>query len=484
MQLRQDLKLLRTQRLVATPELRQAIHILQMSALELSAYIQEQILLNPLLEQAEDDLGDERADAGESSEAARTAESSEADGIGPEHVVEWAEYLSDSGDPDYAVAPGAPAADRQPEVEAVPAAAATLREHLLLQLHVSRPAPDVLRAAEAVVDALDEDGYLRVDLADLGAATGISPVLLRRALTVVQGLEPAGAGARDLRECLLLQLEARGLGAGLAARIVRNHLDDLAASRPGRIAAATGAAAADVQAASDLVRGLEPRPGAGFDSSNRPRYVVPDVFVERVGSEYVVVLNDSAVPRLRISPFYRKMAAEAGSAGAPETAAEAAAFLGQRFRAATWLLRCLEQRRSTLYRVVESIVRYQVEFLDRGIRHMRPLTLADVAVDVGVHESTVSRAIAGKYVQTPRGAFDLKFFFASGLGTVHGGQVSSTSVRRVIRELIEAEDPRHPHSDQRLAELLAHRGAQVSRRTVTKYRRESGIPSSCQRKRY
>lgn len=475
MRLRQDLKLLRTQRLVATPELRQAIRILQMSAMELSAYIQEQVLLNPLLEQTEESGGEEQAEAVEDGSP------------DPDHVAEWAEYLGDSGDPDYAVA--VTPADRQPGVETVPSATATLSEHLLLQLHVGRASPEVLDAAETLVDALDEDGYLRIDLADLGAAAGFSLLLMREALSLVQGLDPAGVAARDLKECLLLQLKARGLGSGLAAIIVRDHLDDLAASRLGRIAAATGSGAGEVQAAAELVRSLDPRPGSGFDGGAGTRYVVPDVYVEHVGHEYVVVLNDGAVPRLRISPLYRRLAADASAeraagAGARGTAAEAADFLGQRFRDATWLMRCLEQRRSTLYRVVESIVNFQVDFLDQGVRHMRPLTLAHVADDIGVHESTVSRAIAGKYVQTPRGAFELKYFFGSGLDTGFGGQVSSTSVRRVMRELIESEDPRSPHSDQRLTELLAQRGAQVSRRTVTKYRREFGIPSSTQRKRY
>jgi RNA polymerase sigma-54 factor len=492
MRLRQDLKLLRTQRLVATPELRQAIRILQMSAMELSAYIQEQVLINPLLEQVEDGAGEEQAEAGEDPDRDSPGEPEQ--DLGPEHVAEWAEYLGDTGDPDYAAA--VVPVDRQPEVETVPADTETLREHLRLQLHVGRSSPEALRAAEVLVDALDEDGYLRVDLADIAAAAGFSHLLMREALSIVQGLDPAGIGARDLQECLLLQLEARGLGDGLAARIVREHLDDLASSRLGRIAAATGSATGDIQAAVEVVRSLEPRPGAIMDEGSRPRYVVPDVFIEHVGREYVVVLNDSAVPRLRISPFYRRLAAEAAtgkmastSADATTgkmagTAAEAAGFLGQRFRDATWLMRCMEQRRSTLYRVVESIVNCQIDFLDRGIRHMRPLTLADVAADIGVHESTVSRAIAGKYVQTPRGAFELRFFFASGLNTGSGGQVSSTSVRRVMRELIDSEDPRSPHSDQRLTELLAQRGAQVSRRTVTKYRRELGIPSSTQRKRY
>ncbi|MDP2872333.1 MAG: RNA polymerase factor sigma-54 [Bacillota bacterium] len=478
MRLRQDLKLLRTQRLTATPELRQAIHILQMSAIELATYIQEQALQNPLLE-IEDSGGEEQPEAAGPDSAAP-----ESDSVGPEHVAEWAEYLGDAGDPAYAAPAGALPLDRQPEIETVPAAAVTLSEHLLLQLHVGLAASEVLPAAESIIEAIDEDGYLRVDLSDLGAATGLSPVMLRRALTVVQGLDPAGVGARDLKECLLLQLEARGLGSGLAARIVREHLDDLAASRLARIVTATGRDAAEVNAAGELVRSLDPRPGAAFDSAVRPRYVLPDVYVERVGAEYVIVLNDGAMPRLRISQFYRRMAAEAREQGAPAAAAEAAAFLGQRFRDATWLLRCLEQRRSTLYRVTESIMRCQVEFLNRGIRHMRPLTLADVAEDVGVHESTVSRAVAGKYVQTPRGAFELKFFFARGLSSSGGGQVSSTSVRRVMRELIDAEDPRRPHSDQRLVDLLAQRGAHLSRRTVTKYRLELGIPSSAQRRRY
>jgi RNA polymerase sigma-54 factor len=379
-------------------------------------------------------------------------------------------------------------------VEAIPAESVSLREHLLLQLHLAAAGVEETEAAEVLVEALDDDGYLRIELGELGAATGISPLALRQALNLVQTLDPRGVGARDLSECLLIQLGARGLGGSLAARVVRDHLVRLGEMRLGSIADQLGCAVEEVQAALEVVRALDPRPGLSVGANSRPRYVVPDVTVQQVARSYVVLPNDGVVPRVRISPFYKKLAAlatgaagaagVAGAARAASEAEEAAVFLAKRLRDAVHLLRSVEQRRLTVCRVVERIVERQRAFFDHGVRHLAPLTLREVASDLGVHDSTVSRAVSGKYVETPRGTFELKFFFSSGLLAVDGGRVSSRSVKRVIGELIEAEDPSRPHSDRRLVELLGRRGASVSRRTVAKYRHELGVPSSARRRRY
>jgi RNA polymerase sigma-54 factor len=504
MRFTQDFRLLQAQRLVITPELRQAIKILRLPSLELGAYLQEQVLQNPLLELA-DETGNDEPEASDSIDEG-TAEGAiaereaadEREAQGPESLEDWVEYFQDSSDLGY-LGPREHRSDLPVLVETIPAETATLAAHLLLQLHVMPLDAEVIRAVEALIEALDQDGYLRSEPGAVAVASGIEAVMLEDALAVLQQMDPPGVGARDLQECLLLQLASRGMGDSLASRIVSGHLEDLAASRLVKIAASTGQSLSAVQAAVDLIRGLEPRPGAAFNGPGDNRYVVPDVVVEGVEGEYVVVLNESAVPRLRLSPFYRRLAAEsrhAAASGAAGSAApgdqlaqdeagrQAAEFVNQRLRSAIWLLRCLEQRRSTVHRVVESIVRQQRDFFDQGVRYLHPLTLRDVASDVGVHESTVSRAIAGKYVQTPKGTFALRFFFGSGLSAPEGGQVSSTSVKQVIRELIEAEDAHRPHSDQRIVELLKQRGARLSRRTVTKYRQELGLPSSTRRRRY
>jgi len=483
MRLGQDLRLVQSQRLVVTPELRQAIKILRLTSLELAAYLQEQVLQNPLLELVEDAAS---AETGEPTVSGEETPEEEPAPQSQDEPEDWVEYFQDSSDLGY-LGPRERPADQPSPVETIPDRTAGLTGHLLLQLHLLPLAQEVVRGAEAVIEALDEDGYLRTGLGLLGETVGVGADDLDRALGVVQQMDPPGVGARDLRECLLLQLGARGMKDSLAARIVGDHLEDVAASRLGKIASALSEPAARVQSAVEVIRGLEPRPGAVFSRPDSNRYVIPDVIIERVAGDYVVVLNDSIVPRLRINPFYRRLVSAArASGGAPEADrnGEAAEFLGRRLRSALWLLRCIEQRRTTLHRVVESIAGQQRAFLDHGIRHLRPLTLKDVAADVGVHESTVSRAIAGKYAQTPRGTFELRFFFGSGLASRGGGRVSSRSVKRVIRELIEAEDPRSPHSDQKLVELLERRGASLSRRTVTKYRKELGLPASTRRRRY
>jgi len=472
-----ETKLAASQRLVMTPALRQAVEILQLGAVELATYLQEQALGNPLLDLGEDLLTREELGQVEEAPAAPDAD----------QVDEWLDYFADSSDLGLAERP--PAADRPAPIEAVATGGGSLADHLRLQLALQDLSVELHAAAETLIAALDEDGYLRIPLEELAAAAASPPKIMAQALSLVQQMEPAGVAARDLAECLLLQLEAlartapggqgaRAAETTLATVLVREHLDDLAAGRLGKLAQAIGATADQIAGALELIRGLDPRPGLAFAGEGSIRYIVPDAMIERVGNEYLVLINDAALPQLRINSYYRSL----GSAGAEGPGVSA--YVAERLRAALWVLRCVEQRRATLHRVVTAMARRQQRFLERGVRHLAPMTLKDVAAEVGVHESTVSRAVANKYVQTPQGAYELKFFFTSALDAAEGqGQVSSASVKQVLRELIDAEDARAPHSDQRLVELLHRRGAQLSRRTVTKYRRELGVPSSAQRRR-
>lgn len=464
MRLGHELSLQQQQKLLMTPELRQALAILQLPVVELEQYVQQQLLENPVLEMRE-----------EGEDPAAPAESGLAERTGRELIRQWLDYLGPE--------PDSGAGDSRDEDEPdIPAALAgpapTLYEHLHDQLRLLDLPPAERAAARFLIDSLDENGYLTLDLEEAARACGQPLPVVTRALEVVQGLDPVGVGARSLQECLLLQWEAVGDGSPLVPALIRHHLEDLAAGRVARIAESLGVTPAAVQRAADALRTLDPKPGRRFGRPGETRYVYPDVVVERVGPDFVVLVNDAPSARLVLSPSYRNLLA-AGTGVDPETRS----FLERKLHSALWLLRSIEQRRMTLLRVTETIVRMQRPFFEYGPRHLRPLTLRTVADELGVHESTVSRATAGKYVQTPHGLFELKYFFASGVES-RGGGISSESVKRLIADLIAAENPLEPLSDQDLADALARQGVRISRRTVTKYREEAGIPSSARRRRY
>ncbi|BDG61586.1 RNA polymerase factor sigma-54 [Caldinitratiruptor microaerophilus] len=456
MRLGYELALQQQQKLLMTPELRQALAILQLPVAELEQYVQQQLLENPVLEVRED--GDDPVPGPGS----------------PDLVRQWLDYLGQ--EPEVALPEGTEDEGDGPAGFAAPAP--TLYEHLHDQLRLlDLPAPE-RAAARFLIDSLDENGYLTLDLEEAAAACGQPLPVVLRALRTVQGLDPVGVGARSLEECLLLQWEVVGDGNPLVPLLIRAHLNDLAAGRIGRIAEALGVTPGAVQRAADALRALDPKPGRRFGRPGDTRYIYPDVVVERVGPDFVVLVNEAPSARLVLSPSYRRLLA-AGAGVDPETRS----FLERKLHSALWLLRSIEQRRMTLLRVTEAIVRLQRPFFERGPRHLQPLTLRQVAAELGVHESTVSRATAGKYVQTPHGLFELKFFFASGVES-HDGGISAESVKRLIADLVAAENPLRPMSDQEIARALARQGVRISRRTVAKYREEAGIPSSARRRRY
>jgi RNA polymerase sigma-54 factor len=314
---------------------------------------------------------------------------------------------------------------------------------------------------------LDEVAFLANTWPDVA----IVELVLRR----IQDFDPPGVAARDLAECLLIQLRQLGLeDDSLPARIVRDYLPMLESRRFDRLARELGVTMEQVAEATKVVSVLEPKPGRDF-SDQDTRYVTPDVHVHKVGDEYVVTLNEEGLPRLRVSSFYRQML---GANGSPE----ARGYIQEKMRAAAWLIKSIHQRQRTLYMVTSSIVKFQREFLDGGVAHLRPLVLKDVANDIGMHESTVSRATAGKYVHTPQGTFELKYFFTSSLRGGHGSEVSAESVKEKIRDIIAKEDARKPLSDQYIAELLGKEQIDIARRTVAKYRELMGILPSSKRK--
>lgn len=464
MQLDYRLKIEQTRKLIMTPELKLAITLLQYSNLELQDYIQEELLRNPVLE-----LSDSEA----ASEEEPLEELKEDD-------FPWEEYFRDMGLDATGYAPDTGGRDWSnfPTVDSYAGCPDTMMEELLGQLRLMPLSPRQYSIAAYLIGNLDHNGYLGGDLVDLSAAIDVATEEMEKALLIVQGLEPTGIGSRNLQECLLLQLSSLEAPPPLAVEIVKQFLSATAEGRYRHIAARLGCGIKEVQEAIDFIRTLNPKPGSVFGGAPDTRYVVPDIHVEKVEDRYIVVINDNLTPHLRVSSYYQQLFQN----GVKDE--QLSAYIKNNLDKASWLLRSIEQRRLTLYRVAQQVVEIQKPFLKHGIRQLKPLTLKDVALAIGVHESTVSRASANKYMQTPRGLFPLKFFFSSGLAGEGGEDYSSHSIKSYLRELIEQENPQNPFSDQQLTDLLEEKGVTISRRTVAKYREELSIPASYRRRRH
>ena len=328
----------------------------------------------------------------------------------------------------------------------------------------------------AVIGNLDEDGYLMASVDEI-AAMGNWPVPeVEGALRLVQGFDPIGVAARDLQECLWLQIRHLGLEGTPTEKIVTEHLRLLQNRQIPELSRKLGLSVDDLQQHIEVIRHLDPKPGSRYNLS-QSHYVIPDVYVVKVEDQYVAVLNEEGLPQLRISPVYRRLL-EKGSDNSDETRA----YVKDKFRSALWLIKSVEQRQKTIHKVATSIINFQRDFLDHGIEHLRPLVLRDVANDIGMHESTVSRVVTNKYMHTPQGVFELKFFFHSGISSSYGESVSSVTIKQRIRKIIENEDSRKPLSDSKIVSILQREGLVLARRTIAKYREELKIPTSNQRK--
>ncbi|MBS4021830.1 MAG: RNA polymerase factor sigma-54 [Dethiobacter sp.] len=463
MRISYNLKLEQTQKLIMTPELQQAINLLQLSSLELQDFLQEELLNNPVLEVDENDESEKKND--ESSEA-----------VHEKDAIDWDQYFRDQG---LDVMPRLSIrTDESPTYDHFLSKEPTLQEHLLLQLGLCRLSQTQKRIGEFLIGNIDQNGYLKGEAGELALLLGVDTEDIEVVLAVIQKFDPAGVAARNLEECLLLQMAECRTVHPLAEVIIRGHLADVAENRFKKIATDLGVEPCAVQAAVDFIRTLDPKPGRLAGDSMETRYIVPDVIVEKVTNDYVVLVNEFSTPRLTINSYYRSILGR-------EKESVTSSFIKSKLDSALWLLRSIEQRRLTLFRVTECIVRMQRPFFDEGIKLLKAMTLKQVAEEVGVHESTVSRATANKYVQTPRGLYLLKFFFASGVEDQGGGSsISSESIKSHLREFIEAENVYRPLSDQKLTEMLKQRGIMVSRRTVAKYREELAIPASNKRKRH
>jgi RNA polymerase sigma-54 factor len=468
--MKHSLSLTQTQKLIMTPRLQQALKLLQVPTLELQQILKQEVLQNPLLEEVDEVTEQEDIDRENSADEQNNEEPEDP---AEEDPIDWSEYLQD-GSLDRTYVP--PTETSMEFLEKVPVTRTTLAENLVEQLHLIDGLPaDQLRIAEFIVGSLDDRGWLVTSVADIAEALGTTVEDVERVLVLVQALEPAGVGARDLRECLLIQLDARKERDGLAWQMIHDHFDHLVNRRFPEIARLLKVSVLEVQNAADGIASLHPRPGT-LVSAEDPKYVVPDLLVERVDDEYVVMLNDRNVPRLRISSAYESvLAANRRRADATTEQKQTREYIQGKLASAKWLIQTIEQRRRTMIKVMNCIVREQREFFDKGIAFLRPLTLAAVARQIDMHESTVSRVCNGKYAQTPRGVFELKFFFSSGLSTDDGDDVSARTARDIIRGLIDEEDKKEPLSDQRIAELLHEKGLQIARRTVAKYREQLQI---------
>jgi RNA polymerase sigma-54 factor len=471
MALEQKLSVRMSQRLVMTPSLQQAIKLLQMSKLELVEEVQQELLENPVLEEQI-----ETAAPGERKEAEQTSEPAEEGTPDPFGEIDYESYFQDL-DSSYAPRTPREVGEDLPSFEATLTNVPSLADHLLWQLGMSTSDDTLAQIGRAIIGNIDEDGYLRATLQEIERLGPFARERVEEALRLIQGFDPIGVAAHDLVECLCLQLEHLGQAGTPAETIVRFHLDKLQNRRFKELAEALTLDPEDLQAEIEIIRGLDPRPGQKYNAE-KSTYVVPDVYVVKIDDEYQILLNEDGLPRLRISPVYRRMAARGA-----ETAADAKEYVRNKLRAAFRLIKSLEERQRTIYKVARSIVKFQGSFLDFGIERLRPLVLKDVADDIGMHESTVSRVVNNKYMHTHRGVYEMRFFFHSGISSTRGdADVSSLTVKDKIRRIIAAEDPRHPLSDSAIVDLLTQDGLQIARRTVAKYREELKIPSSSSRR--
>ena len=451
------------QKITLSPQVYQGLSILAMPVAELQTVIETELLENPVLEV------EEFEDAPEEPEEERPDDEERA----------WDEWLDqyedlDSSDPVVPRDPNAEAVDTEDFVGSIQ----SFGDYLEQQLAMMSLTPAVSRAARAVVGSLDDDGFFCVSLEEIAAIAGVSRTVARKGLAVVQQLDPPGVGARSLAQALAIQMEYLGIDEPMLLKIVEEHLDDVGASHYRKIARALRVDEDEVRRLVEVLRQLNPRPAGAFSPGPSPGYIVPDVTVRRFDDEWVIIANSDAVPTLRVSTRYRGML-RSGS-GADEATVR---YLKERIRSAETFIRNVDRRKGTVGRIAGIVLEVQREFFADGKGPLRPLRLEDVAVEIGVHLSTVSRGVTGKYMATPYGLFELKHFFSGGYRTASGLDVAATTVKERLRDLLQKEEALHPLSDQRLADLLSDEGIPVARRTVAKYREEMGIEPSWARKR-
>lgn len=496
------------QRMIMTPMLQQAMKILQLSTLELKEWVEKEMLENPVLEEENEEAPAENADKNSLTEPTNAPpgeqENLDTDALleraSQRHQTDLVENMKDgdrfkentwelyresqeygeSGDSEYGGRESSGAdQEKRDFMEASITRAPSLADHLEWQLLLVAKNEKEKALGKILIGNIDDNGYLTDKLEDIAASQKLPLQDIEKVLQLIQTFEPPGVGARNLQECLMLQLENKvGAMARKAYFLVMNHFEDMEKKRYPVILKALDCTSEQLREILTFIATLEPKPGRSFQD-NDTKYITPDVSVRKIEGEYVVVLNDEPVPKLRISSYYRRLLKDKKALDGKETKK----FLENKIQSAMWLIKNIEQRRKTIFRVTEAIFRIQRDFLEIGLSALKPLTLKQVADMIGMHESTVSRVTTHKYVQTHRGLFELKYFFTSGLESVDGMDVSSLSVKEKIKEMVDQEPPQKPHSDQKIMELLNEQGLTIARRTIAKYREELRIPSASQRRK-
>lgn len=457
-----------------SPQMQQAIHMLQMPLMELQALIQQELTLNPVLEE----ILTTESPPSETLETAKTEHESELDFKEEFNVLtklddEWKEYFTQSGT--FRKSTQQDEEKRKFMLDSI-TTGESLQDHLLWQLGLFVTDTNKKALGELIIGNIDDNGYLHTSIEELAAQSGKSIEEIEEVLGIIQTFNPIGVGARDIKECLLIQLDRLGKNNSLETRIVENHLDLVGEHKYKQIADALNVPEQDVQKAVEVIITLDPKPGLMFSQEN-PQYVAPDVFVEKVDGEYVVTLNDERIPHLYISNLYRNLMHK------KDTSQETINYIREKIKAGNWIIKNIHQRQQTIYKIATEIARIQREFLDEGPSFLKPLTMQQVASAVSLHESTISRAIANKYIQTPQGTFQFKYFFSAGIQSGSGEFISVAKLKEQIVTMIKEEDPQHPLSDQEIIEKLAVSGIKIARRTIAKYRHELGIPTSSLRKK-
>jgi RNA polymerase sigma-54 factor len=487
-ELRQNLKL--SQQLIMTPQLQQAIKLLQLSRLELVDTINQEMEENPLLEETSPDEGNEeeihpeieddvQSIEREETKAVERADELTGEGDGKADF-DWDNYLEDSG----RVGVSYERKDAEaPAWDNIITESESLTEHLMWQMKLSPFTEEEMRIGAQIVGNLDQNGYLCATIPEIAVLENVSEEFIEAVLKKVQEFDPAGVGARNLQECLLIQARMLGVKNPIVEVIIKDHLKDLELKNYIHIARKLKVPLREVEIAVLLISNMDPRPGSMY-SEEKVQPIIPDVYVIKSSDEYKIILNDDGLPRLRISNFYREIMAGLGAHGDHGAEESGKKYIRDKVQSATWLIKSIQQRQKTIYRVAESIVKFQRDFFDRGINFLKPLVLRDVADDIEMHESTISRVVTNKYMHTPRGIFEMKYFFGSSIQRTSGENIASKSVKEEIKQLISKEDPKKPYSDCEIVDLLKQKGIDIARRTVAKYREMTGILPSSKRKKY
>ena len=475
MALQQRLQTRLSQKLVLTPSLQQAIKLLPMSTLELADLLTQEVVENPMLEEVTaEDL--EPPDTASPAETAKSDAAADKDARDSWDDSDYEYFFGDYLDDGYR--PRTPREVRDvPPLENTLSTPGALADHLMWQLSL-RPGDDdplVRDVGAAIIGNLDDDGYLVASVEEIAGMGAWDATDVERVLRVVQGFDPVGVAARGLRECLMLQIAHLGLDGTATGLIVRDHLQLLQNQQGQEIARRLGLTLEELKHHVGVIRQLDPKPGSRYNRT-ASQHVIPDVYVVKVEDRYVAMLNEDGMPQLRISPVYRRLLDKNNDNR------ETRAYVKEKFRSALWLIKSVDQRQKTIHKVATSIISFQQEFLDRGIEFLRPLVLRNVADDIGMHESTVSRVVNNKYMHTPQGVLEMKYFFHSGISSAYGESVSSVAIKQRIRKIIEEEDSRKPLSDSRIVRLLQDDGLILARRTIAKYREEMKIPTSSRRR--